>query len=125
MPSSSGLSKFTEPELLLEIVLVVASGPRSVQERRVVVESGTTASQALQQFSIAETLSQAQLQNMSIAVWGRNVTGSYVLRADDRLELVRPLSVDPKVARRERFAHQGAKKAGLFKSRRAGGKAGY
>jgi len=33
--------------------------------------------------------------------------------------------VDPKVARRERFARQGAKTAGLFAKRRAGAKAGY
>jgi putative ubiquitin-RnfH superfamily antitoxin RatB of RatAB toxin-antitoxin module len=38
---------------------------------------------------------------------------------------LRTLKVDPKVARRERFVKQGAKAAGLFSQRRAGGKAGY
>jgi putative ubiquitin-RnfH superfamily antitoxin RatB of RatAB toxin-antitoxin module len=50
-----------------------------------------------------------------------------VLSNNDRMEIYRALTVDPKVARRERFARQGAKKkaAGLFARRRAGAKAGY
>ncbi|EXU78428.1 hypothetical protein AX13_16930, partial [Comamonas aquatica DA1877] len=40
-------------------------------------------------------------------------------------ELYQPLKVDPKVARRERFAQQGARGAGLFASRRPNSKSGY
>jgi sulfur carrier protein len=47
------------------------------------------------------------------------------LQDGDRLEIYRPLKVDPKVARRERFARQGAKTTGLFAKRRPGAKAGY
>ncbi|MEX1167273.1 MAG: RnfH family protein, partial [Hydrogenophaga sp.] len=47
------------------------------------------------------------------------------LREGDRLEICRELRVDPKVARRERFAGQGARGAGLFAQRRPGSKAGY
>jgi len=43
----------------------------------------------------------------------------------DRLEVYRPLTVDPKVARRARFVRQGAKTAGLFANKRPGAKAGY
>ena len=43
----------------------------------------------------------------------------------DRLEVYRPLTVDPKVARRQRFVRQGAKTAGLFAKKRPGAKAGY
>jgi hypothetical protein len=41
------------------------------------------------------------------------------------VELVRPLLVDPKVARRERFRRQGSRAAGLFAGRRPGSKPGY
>jgi putative ubiquitin-RnfH superfamily antitoxin RatB of RatAB toxin-antitoxin module len=41
------------------------------------------------------------------------------------VEIYRPLTVDPKVARRERFAKQGARATGLFVKKRAGAKAGY
>ena len=37
-----------------------------------------------------------------------------VLRDQDRIEIYRPLRVDPKVARRERFVKQGSRGAGLF-----------
>jgi len=39
--------------------------------------------------------------------------------------LWRPLRVDPKLARRERFGQQGARAAGLFARRRPGAKPGY
>jgi putative ubiquitin-RnfH superfamily antitoxin RatB of RatAB toxin-antitoxin module len=48
-----------------------------------------------------------------------------VLVDGDRLEVYRPLTVDPKVARRQRFVRQGAKTAGLFAKKRPGAKAGY
>jgi hypothetical protein len=48
---------------------------------------------------------------------------THALQEGDRLEVLRPLRVDPKVARRERFQRQGAKTAGLFAKRRTGAKA--
>lgn len=107
------------------MTLVLSLAPRSIQEMQLSVEEGTTASQALRASGWLEAIPDAQLQRLELAIWGRQAPGTQVLQDNDRLELVRPLLVDPKVARRERFAHQGAKKAGLFKTRRAGGKAGY
>ena len=60
-----------------------------------------------------------------VGVWGRRCTPQQVLREGDRVEIYRPLKVDPKVARRERFREQGARAAGLFARRRPGGKPGY
>ncbi len=111
--------------MTFNVVLLVALAPRSVQECTLAVEEGTTAGQALKHSALVQSLPSAQLETLEFAIWGRKVPANYVLRVHDRLELLRPLLVDPKVARRERFAHQGAKKAGLFKTRRAGGKAGY
>ncbi len=59
------------------------------------------------------------------AVRGVKATAQQVLHDLDRLELCRPLRVDPKVARRERFAKQGARTSGLFATRRPGAKPGY
>lgn len=64
-------------------------------------------------------------QGLTTVVWGRAVPASYQLQAGDRIELVRDLRVDPMTARRERFNKQGIKKAGLFKTKRVGAKAGY
>ena len=41
------------------------------------------------------------------------------------IELCRALRVDPKVARRERFKQQGARRTGLFAKKRPGAAAGY
>lgn len=50
-------------------------------------------------------------------IWGKVAPVTQPLRDLDRVELYRPLTVDPKVARRERFARQGARAAGLFARR--------
>ncbi|MBW7831765.1 MAG: RnfH family protein [Simplicispira suum] len=47
-------------------------------------------------------------------VWGRVVPLGHGLRDGDRVEIYRALTVDPKVARRERFVQQGRRGAGLF-----------
>jgi len=59
------------------------------------------------------------------AIWGKPVEPSCVLQEGDRIEWLRGLRVDPKVARRERFQRQGSRSAGLFASKRPGAKAGY
>jgi len=61
----------------------------------------------------------------ALGIWGRAVLPDRTLRDADRLEIYRPLKVDPKVARRERFQKQGTRAAGLFASRRKGAKPGY
>ena len=58
-------------------------------------------------------------------MWGRACTLDTVLTSGDRVELYRALAVDPKVARRERFAQQGVRGSGLFSARRPHSKAGY
>jgi putative ubiquitin-RnfH superfamily antitoxin RatB of RatAB toxin-antitoxin module len=111
--------------VVFSVTLVVSLAPRSTRILQLSVEEGTTASHALRASGLLDTVTQEQLQSLELAIWGRGAPGTQALRPDDRLELVRPLLVDPKIARRERFANQGAKKAGLFKTRRAGGRAGY
>lgn len=109
----------------LSVTVVYSPGPRVVREIPLVVPAGCTAAQALRQSGLLASLSDAEIQAAELGVWGRKVPSSHVLRDQDRLELYRPLTVDPKVARRERFNRQGAKSAGLFAKRRSGAKAGY
>ena len=60
-----------------------------------------------------------------VAVWGKSVDKNTLLKDGDRLEVLRPLLVDPKEARRLRINQQGIRAAGLFAKRRQGAKAGY
>jgi putative ubiquitin-RnfH superfamily antitoxin RatB of RatAB toxin-antitoxin module len=109
---------------LINITVVYSPAPREVQEKSMVVRSGNTVLQALQQ---AHMLDIALAEGNTVGIWGKKTSPSHVLEDQDRIEIYRPLKVDPKVARRERFQKQGAKSkgAGLFAKRRVGGKAGY
>lgn len=115
----------------MRVLLVLATAPRAVQEFTLELPEGATVSQALDaaRSSGIPAWSDALLPS----IWGRPVRAvgqegsppDAVLREGDRLELLRPLRVDPKVARRERFGQQGSRGAGLFARRRPGAKPGY
>jgi sulfur carrier protein len=95
--------------------------PRVVHERVLELPDGATLRQAL---TAAGWLAGEQ-DAPQAGVWGRRVDLSHTLRDADRVEVYRPLTVDPKVARRERFRKQGARGTGLFANRRPGAKPGY
>ncbi|MFG5777457.1 RnfH family protein [Comamonas sp. J-3] len=69
--------------------------------------------------------SQAFAAEQDAGIWGRQRPRETLLADGDRVELYQPLLVDPKKARRERFAKQGARRAGLFSRRRPQSKQGY
>jgi putative ubiquitin-RnfH superfamily antitoxin RatB of RatAB toxin-antitoxin module len=108
----------------MQITLLYSDQPRHVQELTLQLAEGTTVVQALHASSwpVIEGLTSGDL---TVGVWGKKATADQVLHDQDRLEIYRALRVDPKVARRERFAKQGARGTGLFAKRRPGGKAGY
>lgn len=109
----------------VSVTVVYSPAPRRVHEVALVVEQGCTVAQAVVQSGLIRTTPKADVALLELGIWGRKATAGEALRANDRVEIYRPLRVDPKVARRERFASQGAKTAGLFAKRRVGGKAGY
>lgn len=107
----------------MQVTLVFSPAAREVHEAELDLAEGATAADALRASGWAERFK--DVEGLSVAVWGRRCAASHVLREGDRLELLRPLRVDPKVARRERFTGQGARSAGLFAKRRPNSKAGY
>jgi putative ubiquitin-RnfH superfamily antitoxin RatB of RatAB toxin-antitoxin module len=113
---------------LLQITVVYSSQPRVVCEHRLELSHSSTIKDALlacQTFENFPFHAWTDDGQWTVGVWGRPVAGDYVLREGDRLEIYRPLKVDPKVARRERFQQQGSRAAGLFATRRKGAKPGY
>jgi putative ubiquitin-RnfH superfamily antitoxin RatB of RatAB toxin-antitoxin module len=113
---------------VVRVTVVYSAGPRQMQERLLALEPGTTVLVALRQLMAAEPVggfNWPEPTQAEIGVWGRKALPSQVLRDGDRLEIYRPLKVDPKVARRERFSQQGARATGLFAKRRPGAKPGY
>ena len=111
--------------LRLNITLVYSPAPRQVREWSFELEPGATASQALAGCGIFEEFPELAQNRLLAGIWGRRIRLDHRLANNDRMEIYRPLRVDPKTARRERFDRQGAKSAGLFTQKRPGAKAGY
>jgi uncharacterized protein len=105
----------------MKIEIYYSPAQRQIECESVEVLAGTLLGSALP----ARLLEAMTLQALTAVVWGRAVGLDHVLQAGDRVELLRGLRVDPMTARRERFHKQGIKKAGLFKTKREGAKAGY
>lgn len=105
----------------LNVTAVLAPAPRTVWEQNLTLPPACTVDQAWQltEWSLKHP-EPSPGQVWSPAIWGRGVLGTEVLREGDRVEWLRPLTVDPKVARRERFKGQGVRGAGLFSRRKPG-----
>jgi putative ubiquitin-RnfH superfamily antitoxin RatB of RatAB toxin-antitoxin module len=114
-----------EGTALLKVWVVYSPAPRQVREWQIGVTAGATVAQALAACEALDEFPQLKENRPVLGIWGRKTTPGHVLREGDRVEIYRGLRVDPKVARRERFSRQGAKRAGLFARTRVGAKAGY
>ncbi|MEY4652780.1 MAG: hypothetical protein RI884_1361 [Pseudomonadota bacterium] len=99
----------------LRVTVAYSPGPRQVLQWEVTLEPGATVRDALARCGLFEAFAALGAQtSLPLAVWGRAVQPTQALRDQDRVEVLRPLLVDPKVARRERFVKQGMRAAGLF-----------
>ncbi len=114
------------PELL-RISVVYASAARQVREVSLRLPAASRLCDALHASGLlGDEPSLATLGGPpAVGVWGRAAHWEQPLHDLDRVEIYRPLLVDPKVARRARFQGQGARATGLFAQKRAGAKAGY
>ncbi len=110
---------------LLRVTVVHSPAPRQVREWAVELPAGATVLQALRASGIAGEFPALEGNTPVVGVWGRKAGPDDVLQQGDRVEVYRPLRVDPKVARRERFRSQGARATGLFAGKRPGAKPGY
>ncbi|RYF06601.1 MAG: RnfH family protein [Comamonadaceae bacterium] len=104
----------------LRICVVASLAPEQTCEWELQLARGSTVADALGACGL-----NASDAAFSSGIWGRVTSLSHPLQDLDRVEWCRALVVDPKAARRERFARQGARGAGLFADRRPGAKAGY
>ena len=96
-----------------------------VQEWQGSLASGACVGDALAASGFAGAVQLRDDGQPDVGVWGRKATLTDKLQVGDRVELYRRLTVDPKVARRERFRKQGSRRSGLFANKRPGAKAGY
>lgn len=85
--------------------VTVAYSPRAgvVEEVALVVDEGTTLVDALRLSGLLERHPAIDLASQRVGIWGRVLPLATRLRERDRVEVYRPLTVDPKEARRLRY----------------------
>jgi putative ubiquitin-RnfH superfamily antitoxin RatB of RatAB toxin-antitoxin module len=71
------------------------------------VEQGTTVADAIRISGVLRAFSEIDLARQRVGVHGKLVGLGQVLRDGDRVEIYRPLSADPKEARRKRAVRRG------------------
>ena len=121
-------------EAAIQVSVCWSLQPRQVQEHLLSVPANSTVDSvvdtAIQQLGLQPNsgMTPAQWSRLKFLVpgiWGRKTEWHAPVREGDRVELYRPLKVDPKVARRQRFKGQGKGRTGLFANRKRGAAAGY
>lgn len=113
----------------IAVTVCFSPAPRQVCELGLQLPVGASLRQALaqavQQPGWPADWPEARCLTLTPGLWSRKAGWDTVLREGDRVEFYRALRVDPKVARRERFDRQGARRAGLFAKKRPGAASGY
>lgn len=102
-----------EPAALLSVEVAYSPAPGVVDVQALTVAAPCSAVEALRASGLLarHDLSDAALLGddpaLGVAVWGKVKPPDVLLRDRDRVELLRPLRVDPKEARRQRYKAQG------------------
>lgn len=109
----------------MQVLVCYAHAPRSVRAVKLEVADDATVLEAVRASGLLHAEPDLTVDPLEIAIRCRKVALTDGLQHGDRIDICRPLKVDPKLARRQRFVAQGAKTAGLFAKRRPGSKAGY
>lgn len=104
----------------LAVEVAYAPAPRQVDHSRLRLAAGSCVADALAASGVLQrhglSLEQAG-QAFSLTLWGRACTPEQLLRDRDRVELCRPLQVDPKEARRQRYKGKAVRKGAADRSK--------
>jgi putative ubiquitin-RnfH superfamily antitoxin RatB of RatAB toxin-antitoxin module len=86
-------------ELLRIRVVYALPDQQPIVELR--VPPGTSLSEAVSRSGLLQKFPEASQRPLACAIFGRAVPLTYELRDGDRIEILRPLLIDPKQSRRE------------------------
>ena len=90
-------------ELSVEIVFAL---PQRQELIEVTLKEGATLADAIEASGLSARFPEEQIDQLPTGVWGRPVGGDHILRDGDRVEIYRPLEIEPREARR-RLAEAG------------------
>lgn len=93
----------------VRVEVVYCPRPGEVDSTELVLPAGATVGDAVARSGLAARHAAISLDQMLVGIWGRRCGREQALREGDRVELYRPLTVDPKEARRLRYRGQRSK----------------
>ena len=88
---------------VLAVEVVYSAGPRRVWCWSGTLPAGSTVADALLASGVGQAHPGLDVGHCEVGVWARRCATTQPLRDRDRVELYRPLKVDPKEARRLRY----------------------
>ena len=83
-----------------EVEIVFASPDRQLLET-VLVTAGATVLDVVMKSGLCEAFPEYEIDDLAIGIWGREVQRDQVVKENDRIEIYRPLQLDPREARRQ------------------------
>jgi putative ubiquitin-RnfH superfamily antitoxin RatB of RatAB toxin-antitoxin module len=83
-------------------VEVVLATPDQQVLLAVIIDEGATVADAIAASGIASRFPMLDMDEMPAGIWGKPVARDSRVREGDRVELYRPLEIDPREARRKR-----------------------
>jgi putative ubiquitin-RnfH superfamily antitoxin RatB of RatAB toxin-antitoxin module len=89
---------------LLNIELVFSPAAGEVERLTLQLPAGSVLADAIRDSGLAER--HPEVQGLPTGIWGRLQAADALLHEGDRVEVYRPLTVDPKEARRLRYRAQ-------------------
>lgn len=90
------------PEVSRIAVSVVYAEPGRVFSAGLVLPQGATVADAIAQSGIRLARPDVEIRDDRLGIFARRASPDTVLREGDRVEIYRPLAIDPKEARRKR-----------------------
>ena len=87
----------------LRVEVVYCPNPGAARQAFLHLPSGNTVDDAVQRSGLLQECPELLVSSLAVGVWGKRCTLGTTLRDRDRVEIYRPLQVDPKEARRLRY----------------------
>jgi uncharacterized protein len=86
----------------IRVAVACSPHPGVAVEVEVEVGAGSSALEAIRASGLLERFAEIDISTQSVGIWGRRCALGATLKVGDRVEIYRPLSLDPMEARRRR-----------------------
>ncbi len=90
----------------IAVEVVYAASPEQQLLKSLSVPAGTTVEEVVHHSGILNQFAEIDLKKNRLGIWGKRVGTETVIQPHDRIEVYRPLLIDPKEARKLRVKRQ-------------------